>query len=689
MNLGIKRDYPYLNRDISWMYFNARVLQEATNESVPLLERLNFLGIYSNNLDEFFKVRMASNAHVAETKGRATQTQAEDAGALVKRLVEIDGIYAPRYAAAIEEARKELGSENIEIVDENGLTPQQQHYVRCLFRNKIAGYLSPLWLNKIKELSDSADNQIYLALKLENDVETPDYAIIGLPVKKVGRFVKLPPEGEVNYVMHLDDVVRYCLPMLFPGMGYVKFNAYSIKFTNDAELEMEDTVHEGLVQKVQKAVRNRRKGPTIRVIYDASMPEDLLSRLMRKLKVDKLDTLQPAGRYSNHRDLLTFPDFGRDDLQYPPAPPIVRPELKENLSLISLIQQRDRYIHVPYHSFDYFIRLLQEAAISPRVKSIKISLYRVANTSKVVEALICAARNGKKVTAMVEILARFDEKNNIDYARKMQDAGVNVVFGVEDLKVHAKLVHIGLYNGKDIGVVSTGNFHEGNAAVYTDLLLFSARASLVREIDEVFSFIRHPYRSPEFKNLIVSPNDMRNRFIALIDNEIKEAQAGREAWIKIKINHVTDDAMVKKLYEASAAGVKVEMLVRGCCSLVLGTKDYTRNIHAYGIIDRWLEHSRIFVFNASGKRLTFMGSADWMPRNLDRRIEVVAPVLDEGIKKEFIRVVDAGLHDNVKGRIVDGSGRNLYHIIEGAAPFQSQKELYVHYLEEKEGNVQN
>lgn len=684
MNLGTKRTYPYLDRDISWLYFNARVLQEACDHTVPLLERLKFLAIYSSNLDEFFRVRVASNAHVAQTSSKNTRAESDAAKALVHRIYDIDAQYATQYAGALADAREDLADQHIRFVDEAHLTQEQQHYVRCWFRSDAAGFIAPLWLNSLKELPGSGDRHIYLAVRLTNGAAKEAFALIELPTALVGRYLELPPDGDDRCVIHIDDVVRFCLPMLFPGMGYNTFEAYSFKFTKDAELEMEDTLHEGLVQKVQKAVRNRRKGPTIRVIYDEAMPARLLAKLMGKLKVDKLDTIQAAGRYANHRDLMSFPSFGRTDLEYPPMKPIVKQEIKHDTSLISIIRQRDRFIHVPYHNFDYFIRLLQEAAVSPEVKSIKISLYRVARTSKVVEALICAARNGKKVTAMVEIMARFDEKNNIDYARRMQDAGVNVLFGVEDLKVHAKLVHIGMRKGRDLAVVSTGNFHEGNAKTYTDILLFTARPEVVREVDNVFALIRHPYEQHDFKHLLVSPISMRNRFYQLIDDEIKAAKDGREAWIKIKINHITDDGMVQKLYEASQAGVKIDILVRGCCSLVTPIKGYSENIRAYGIIDRYLEHSRAFIFCAGGKMLTFIGSADWMPRNLDRRIEVDAPVYDDHIKHEIIRMVDAGLRDTVKGRIVDGSGRNLRHTIPDALPFRSQTALYNHYLEENE-----
>ena len=348
--------------------------------------------------------------------------------------------------------------------------------------------------------------------------------------------------------------------------------------------------------------------------------------------------------------------------------------------IFPLVGKKDRFLHVPYQSYDFFIRFLQEAAVNRDVKSIRISLYRVASRSKVIEALMCAARNGKKVTAIVELMARFDEASNISWSKKMQDAGINVVFGVEGLKVHAKIVHIGMKRGKDLAVISTGNFHEGNARTYTDYMYFTARPSVTKDVGYVFEFIKRPYIQHDFKELIVSPNGMRSGLSALVRNEIKAAEKGKESWVKIKINHITDPEMVRLLYEASRAGVKIDILVRGNASLYTGLPVYSENIRATGIIDRYLEHSRIFIFCAGGRNLTFIGSSDWMPRNLDRRIEVLAPVYDEDIKRDLMYVVDTGLADNVKARIVDGTGRNLYVARKAGDPVvRSQEVLYRHY----------
>lgn len=672
--------FPYIDRDISWMFFNARVLQEASRQDVPLLERLNYLGIYSNNLDEFYRVRMASDARLAEMRRAAVRDRAEAAKILVQRLQQLDAGYSAVYHKEVHAVLEELKKQNIEFVGEENLSDADRHFVRKWFRQTLAGFVNPQWLKAAKDLYNYNDESIYLAIDLERNGES-DYAILDLPAQQVGRFLQLPSDDDAVRLIYIDDVVRICLSLLFPGLDYDRYSAYSFKFTRDAEMEIDDDLHIGRLQKVANAVNNRRKGPAMRVIYDREMPQQLLNKILHHLKVDAMDTLQPSGRYHNHKDFMTLPDFGRTDLTYAPMPPLVPAELKSGKSLLSEIQQRDRFIHVPYHTFDYFIRLLQEAAVSPAVRSIKISLYRVAGHSKVVEALIAAARNGKKVTVLVELMARFNEQSNINISRRMQEAGIKVLFGPEGMKVHGKLLYIGMRKSRDISVISTGNFHEGNARHYTDVLLFTSRPEITSEVNMVFDLIRNPFAGCSFKKLMVSPQSMRDKIYELIDNEIAAAKKGREAGIKIKINHITDPGMVQKLYEASQAGVPVDLLVRGCCSLVPGKKGISENIRAYGIIDRYLEHSRILVFKAGGKNLTFIGSADWMPRNLDRRIEVMAPVIDPEIKREMLAIIDMGLRDNISARVIDGNGTNDIHKTDGEAIFRSQSKLYEHYNE--------
>lgn len=672
---------PYVDRDLSWMYFNHRILQEARRADVPLLERVGFLGIYSNNLDEFYRVRIATLSRLAEMKGKDVAAEARNAYELLQKISNLDVDYAGEYAQTIRDITEELALNNIRILNEKDLDDEQQHYVRCLFRKKISGFVSPVWLSQLQQFSNESDSHIYLGVELLGHKGKMDYALIELPTAVCGRFVTLPERDGVSYVMYLDDVVRFCLPMIFPGMGFQDFKAYSFKFTRDAEMDFDNDNHMGPIEKIARGVRSRKKGAALRVLHDELMPDEMLRLLMKKLKLDKLDTVQPTGRYQNHKDFMSFPSSCRRDLKYAPWPPVVLPELKGTESLISLIEKRDRFVHVPYQTFDYVIRLLQEAAVSKNVKSIKITLYRLARNSKVAEALMCAARNGKKVTAVVELLARFDESSNISYAREMQDAGVNVVFGVEGLKIHSKICLINRRRGRPIAIVGTGNFHEGNASVYTDYFMMTANPKVTGDVYKVFDIIKRPYKSQTFDSLLVSPFNMRDRFYALIDREIADAKAGREAWIKIKINHITDSGMVERLYMASQAGVKVDLLVRGNCSLVTGVKGVSENISIAGIIDRYLEHSRIFIFHAGGDKKTYLGSADWMPRNLDRRIEVVTKVYDRRLKEDLERTVDYGLRDNVQARIVDGSGRNGIRVDANGdnGIFRSQEKLYEAY----------
>ena len=654
-----KEDKYYLPRDISWMYFNRRILQEAMKERVPILERLSFLGIYSNNLDEFFRVRVATQSRVAECEDKAAHSEREEALILIKQINKLNNRYSKEYEGAIKQVTAELEKENICLVNHVQLDEEQQLFVASFYQQRLNGFISPVWLKSVKQLGNEADENIFLAVKMRKEGhKVGEYAIIELPVAQAGRFIRLPDKNGKNYLMYLDDVVRYCLPLIFHGMNYKHFEAYAFKFTKDAEMEIDNDLRNGMMQKISKGVKSRKRGEPLRVIYDANMPKDLLKRVMNKLNLDKLDTVLGGGKYHNHKDLMRFPDCGRKDLKYPEWTPVLKNELSGNVGMLELIRRKDRFIHVPYHSFDSYIRILQEAAINKEVKSIKTTLYRLAKDSKVVKALINAARNGKKVTVVIELLARFDEASNIDWSKKMQDAGIRVIFGVEGLKVHSKITYISMKTGADIACISTGNFHEGNARMYTDYMLMTAAKNVTRDVSLVFDFIERPYSPVRFKELLVSPNEMKQKFIRLINEEIKNKQAGKPAYILIKINHITDPVMVKKLYEASSHGVRIDLLVRGNCSLITGVPGVSDAIRINGIIDRYLEHSRIFIFANGGDEKMFIGSADWMPRNLDNRVEVIAPVYDPEIKADLKRVVEYGLKDTLQGRVVDGTGEN-------------------------------
>ena len=675
----------FVERDLSWMYFNHRILQEAEKKEVPILERMSFLGIYSNNLDEFFRVRMASLNRLALSKDKNIKADRERAKKTIKDINHLNACYNKEFEKAVDDITEELEAKGIRLLHETELNEEQQLFIRRLYLEKLNGSTNPIWLSQVKEIGATGDDGIFLAIKRmewHEDKKKPkvDYALIAMPDKELGRFVRLPKSDGMENIMYLDDVIRYCLPMIFIGEGKATYEAYSFKFTKDAEMEMDNDLNSGVMQKVAKGVKSRKSGEPIRVIYDDSMPKELLKRIMSRLNIDTLDTIVSGGRYQNHKDLMAFPDCGRTDLKYPKWTPILKPELETEQSILDTIRQKDRFIHVPYHSFNSFIRVLREAALSPDVKAINVTLYRLAKASKVVKALICAARNGKKVTVVIELLARFDEESNIKWSKRLQEAGVEVVFGVEGLKIHSKLVYIQCKSG-DIACIGTGNLHEGNAKVYTDYMMMTARPQIVREVKKVFEFISKPFKPVKFRELLVSPNEMKPKILRLISDEIRNAKEGLEAWIKVKINHITDEDVVAKLYEASQAGVKISLLVRGNCSLVPGLPGVSENISALGVIDTYLEHARIIIFANGGNPKYFLGSADWMPRNLVNRIEVLTPVYDEQLQHDLERTIDYGLRDTTNARIVDGRGGNQFK--EGA-PFRSQEQLYVDYLKESQ-----
>ena len=678
---------PYVERDISWLYFNRRVLQEACRQDVPLLERLSFLGIYSNNLDEFFRVRVASQTRIAEWDGKQGAKEAAKAKSIVRQISKLNSRYQKEYEEGVHQVYEDLRKENICIISDKDVTEDQLEFIHSYYSDHIDGLIVPVRFASVKHLDYESDQNIYHAVRAVKTTAAGnhayEYAFFELPVQNCGRFVRLPDKDGKSYIMYLDDVVRCSLPKIFAGSGYSSFESYAFKFTRDAEMEIDDDQRSGILQKISKGLKTRKKGEALRVVYDANMPQDLLKRVIGKLDLGLSDTVMQGGRYQNHKDLMKFPDCGRKDLKYRPMPQIIQTAFQESGTIMQKIREQDRFLHVPYHSFSTFIGLLHEAALNSNVKSIKITLYRLAKDSKVIKALIGAARNGKKVTAVIELLARFDEESNMVWAQKLQDAGVKVIFGVEGLKIHSKVVHIGMKKGPDIACVSTGNFHEGNARTYTDCIMMTASQRITSDVDLLFSFIEKPYIPVRFKELLVSPNGMKKKFLSLIDAEIKNRKAGKPAYIKIKINHITDETMVAKLYEAAKAGVEINLLVRGNCSLV--TKNLPENCHmrVSAIIDRYLEHSRIFVFAGGGVEKVYIGSADWMPRNLDNRIEVIAPVYDPTLKLEMKRIVEYGLRDVRQGRLVDGSGENLPWTCDEPLETGSQQALYDYYNENR------
>lgn len=677
--------FQIINRDISWMYFNRRILDEAANENNPLIERLKFIGIYSNNLDEFFRVRVATLRRLIEIEKNVNGVKS-DSIKILNKVLKLNEDYTQYLEHIFLNLLDELKSQKIFFVNEKQMTQEQIEFVGSYYKNVLMSHLYPILVSRMDEEPKLNDKNIYLAVKISNSDKSEikgknkEYALIQIPTSELSRFLLLPSSDGHQYIIFLDDVIRHCLPQIFASLNYNYYEAYTIKFTRDSEMDFDKSAYPGLLEKVSKAIKSRKYGSPLRFVYDREIPKSLLTFTENLLKIDRKDAHVAGNRYHNLKDFINFPDLNRPDLKFQPQPPIAVPEFEDAVSIMQLIREKDCFLHYPYHNFDNFIRLLREAAISPEVKAIKISIYRLAKNSKIIKALICAAMNGKKVTAIIELLARFDESSNINWAQKMEDAGINVIFGVEGLKVHAKLALIKTKT-KSIACISTGNFHEGTAAVYTDYTLMTANYTIVNEVDNVFEYIEHPYTTPNFKELIVSPNFTRKKIIALIKTEIDNAKKGLPAYILMKVNHIVDDKIIQKLYQASNVGVKIKLLVRGNCSMITGIKNMSENIEVYGIVDRYLEHSRILIFANGGDEKYFIGSADFMSRNLDNRIEVFTPVYDRLIQKHLRVTIEYGLKDNVKARIVDGTGNNLIHSKDNASEFRSQEELYKRYKE--------
>lgn len=683
-----KKPSRYINREISWLAFNRRVLQEAENPSVPLIERMRFLGIFSNNLDEFFRVRVATLRRLMEYEKKAKEFYGDNPKVILNRIKHLVTDYQKRFDAVFQEIKNELEKEKIFLLNENQLLPEHIDFINDFFESSLIHSLSPIMLNQVNAFPELKDMTIYLAVKMTSKRRlAKEYSIIEIPTTEYSRFIVLPSNNENSYIILLEDVIRFCLHKVFTIFNYDHFESYTIKITRDAELDVDNDISESFLEKIAKGVKNRKKGDPVRFVYDSKISGDLLSYIVQKMDLDQFDTVIPGGRYHNFRDFIKFPSLGKAHLVNPPMPAIAIPILEKHKSMLHAIMEQDIVLHYPYHSFSYYIRLLKEAAVDPDVKSIKISLYRVATDSKVVKALINAAQNGKEVTAMVELKARFDERSNIKWAERMEEAGVNVIFGVASLKVHSKMTLITRQEGTKLiryATVSTGNFHEGNASVYTDITLLTCDGRIASEIDRVFNFLEHPYRIYPYRHTLVSPNHMRKRLYTLLEKEMENAKDGKPAYLLAKINNLVDFEVIEKLYEANKAGVTIKLIVRGICSLIPGIPGLSQNIEVTSVIDRYLEHSRIFIFANGGNELYYISSADWMTRNLDRRVEVAAPIFDPKIKEELKNVIVFGLKDNQKSRIIEENLNNTYKTEKHKKPFRSQLELYKYYKAQSE-----
>jgi polyphosphate kinase len=677
-----KKDY--ISREVSWLSFNERVLQEAADSKVPLFERLKFLGIFSNNLDEFFRVRVATQLRLMQLDKGYKQFGFEKPKKIIEKIQRIVQNLRGRFDEIFNQIVEELKVQGIFIINETQLSEEHAAFIRHFFKRKIADSIAPIMISKIAKFPELTDKNIYLAVKLSKKLipEAHEYALIEIPTHDCSRFIELPETEGKKYIILLDDVIRFCLNQIFSILPYDTFEAYTIKITRDAELDVDNDIVESLLEKISKGVKNRIKGQPVRFVYDSKIAPDLLKFITDKMDLDEEDNLMPGGRYHNFKDFMGFPTIGRSDLVNEPMVPVPIPHLEEATSILAVIKQKDFSLHYPYQSFAYYVQMLREAAIDPQVTSIKITLYRVATESKVVRALMNAAQNGKSVTAVVELLARFDEGANIYWSKRMEEAGVKVIFGVYGLKVHSKKTLITrMENGVPVNyaTLSTGNFHEGNANLYTDFNIFTANKGITSEVEKVFMFLEFNFRTFNYKHLLVAPNNMRRKLYLLIDTEIANARKKLPAYIYCKINNVVDQDVIRKLYQASKAGVIIKLMIRGICSLVPGVPDQSENIEVVSVVDKLLEHSRFFIFCNNKQEKYFISSADWMTRNLDHRVEVAAPIYDPDIQKELKEIFLAGFNDNVKARIINVKQDNTFKVETKKKPYRSQIELHNYY----------
>ncbi|MBK8081142.1 MAG: polyphosphate kinase 1 [Saprospiraceae bacterium] len=679
----------YVHRDISWLSFNYRVLQEAKDVSVPLLERLKFLAIYSSNLDEFFRVRVANHRSLARADKATKKTLDFNPEDVLNELLDLANKHQLEFSNIFENMiLPELRKNNIQIISRKNLTKEQIEFIDTYFNDNMLPFVQPVVLvgKKVKPFLN--DGALYLALHMHSkDVPKPisEYALVKIPSDHMSRFLELPSKSSsVKQFIMLDDAVRHSVRLIFPG--YEIQDSFSIKLTRDAELYIDDEYKGDLLAKIKKSVSKRSTGLTSRMVYDRTMPKHFLDYLMYVFDLERLDLL-PEGRYHNNSDFFKFPDFGKQNLKDQKLLPVKIMELEESESIFDKIAQKDYMIHVPYHSYEPVIKFFEDAANDPEVTHIKVIQYRVAKVSRIMMALKNAVKNGKQVSTFIEVKARFDEEANLKWGEELESAGVSVFYSMPGYKVHSKIALVRrLENGKPtlFTYLSTGNFHEDTAKVYSDFGLFTSDKRITSEAARVFTFLETKQRPIEpFEHLGIGLFNLKEKFIALIDREIKNAKNRKKASMILKMNSIQDKEMIEKLYEASEAGVKIKMIIRGICCLIPGIKGLSENIEAISIVDRYLEHSRIFVFHNDGQEEVYLSSADWMVRNLHFRVETLFPILDEEIVKSLMTCLQIQINDNVKARIIDEHQLNTYKKYSSDIAVRSQIETYF-YIKRKE-----
>lgn len=683
-----------INRELSWLAFNGRVLQEAADPTVPLLERLRFLAIFSSNLDEFFRVRVASIRSLLRLKNKHASKLDFNPARLLKEIqtvvVKQQRIFGDTFSHSILPA---LQAEGILLDLDGSYNAEQAEYASRYFADQVRSSLEPCVLEPETDIPFLKNRGLYLVAELWPHqsttpvfVEEPSYGLVEIP-ESLPRFVQIPGGDQENHVMFLDDIIRENLDELFPE--YEVGEAYSVKVTRDAELYIEDEFTGNLVELIRKSLKKREQGLPTRFLYDMRMPYPMVTRMKDLFSLHDED-LVVGGRYHNFSDFFGFPDFGRSDLKYAQVPHAQHSNLEDAASILDHVSTHDELVHFPYHSFDFVLRFLDEAAGDERTDEIYATLYRTAPDSRVVDTLCRAACNGIKVTAFVEVKARFDEAPNLESAQQMQEAGVNVLLSMPGIKVHTKLVLV-KRRGQDpamLAYLATGNLNEKTAQFYTDMGLFTADPTITKEVSRVFGYLKGKIIDPTFEKLMVAPFDMRSRFESLIDNEIEAALAGRDASIVVKMNSLEDSGMINRLYLAGQAGVKIDIICRGICCLKAGVRGLSDNIRVVSIVDRYLEHARAYVFNNNGNPLVYLSSADWMSRNLVRRVEVAFPIESEEIRQHVLDVLEIQLRDNTRARILDHKMKNK-RVSDGPESHRAQVDLHAYYaaLAEQESEI--
>ncbi len=677
-------------RDISWLSFNSRVLQEAADETVPLRERIKFLGIFSNNLDEFFRVRVATLKRMIEVGEKGNMHLEASPGLILEEIQDIVIEQQKEFDRIWNEILRELKKEKIFIINETQLSRAQQLFVTEYFNEEIRGNIVPLMIESIQAFPTLSDKSIYLACRMsKKDRSIPHrFALVSVPSRIMSRFVLLPKKDDIQQIILLEDIIRFCLPYIFSYFGYDTFSAHIIKVTRDAEIDLDTDMATSITQKLEKGLRNRKRGKPVRFIFDKEIDASLLTYLVKRLGLSGQDNLLPGGRIHNFKDFINFPEsiFRQKNTR---KNPFLHQALKGVNSVTDVILKKDVLLTFPYHSFDSLIDFLREAAIDPDVKNIKVTCYRLAPRSKVINALTNAVRNGKQVTAVIELRARFDEEANLEWKEELEEAGVKVLIGVPNFKVHAKICLIKkIINGRTVhyGFVGTCNLNERTASIYGDHCLLTSNRFIMADINRVFNYLEQPktrlHLLKACKTLMVSPVNMRRQLVQLIDREIKTASAKKAAAITIKMNSLSDELLIAKLYEAAKAGVEIKMVIRGIMCMLTENKKFKIPVHAVSIVDEYLEHARVLIFHNGGKEKVFITSADWMVRNLDHRIEVGCPIFEKDIQAELKDILEIQLSDNVKARKLGNALSNQYINPRNTKKVRSQVDTY-NYLHRK------